>query len=245
MLVNAGTTAACRVSQRRDEPGVQLPDERRVGEVSWGGIRLNMIPRQGGSVFSGVIFGGGTNKSWQGQNITDEQKQAGLVSGNTISHIYDVNASIGGPIKKDRLWFYASFRKNSVDDIVANNFYKDGSPGIQDQFVVNGTVRLTYQVSNSNKLTAYYDRAWKFKGHDMVALVEPETAAGWRPWQHAIYYIGQAKYTSTLSNRMLYEAGYSSNVENAAESISPACSRREDARVNTPAPASSTSRWAR
>jgi len=222
MLVNAGNDAGVQ-AYHNDAMSQEFSYQTSAvsAEVSWGGIRLNMIPRQGGNVFSGLVFAGGTNKSWQSKNITPEQQAAGLKSGNTISHIYDVNASIGGPIQKDKFWFYGSFRKNSVDDIVANNFYKDGRPGIQDQFVVNGTVRLTYQVNNNNKLTAYYDRAWKFKGHDMVALVEPETAAGWRPWQHAIYYIGQAKYTSTISNRMLYEAGYSSNVENRSQLSQP------------------------
>src|SRR5437667_4331681 len=181
MLVNAGDNAGVQ-AYHNDAMSQEFSYQTSAvsAEVSWGGIRLNMIPRQGGNTFSGVIFAGGTNKAWQSKNVTPAQTRAGLVAGNTISHIYDVNSSLGGPLMRDRLWFYASFRKNSVDDIVANNFYKDGRPGIQDQFVVNGTVRLTYQIANSHKLTAYYDRAWKFKGHDMVALVEPETAAGWR-----------------------------------------------------------------
>ena len=183
-------------------------------EVSWGGIRLNMIPRQGGNVFSGVMYGGGTASSWQGDNVDQKLKDRGLAAGNAIEHIYDFNGSVGGPVKKDRLWFYASFRKNSVNEVVANNFYKDGRQGVEDQFVVNGTVRLTGQINNENKLTVYYDRAFKFKGHDMGAFVEPETAAGKRPWRHAIYYIGQAKYTLTISSKLLYEAGYSSNYEN-------------------------------
>ena len=183
-------------------------------EVSWGGIRLNMIPRQGGNKFSSVIYGGGTAQSWQGDNVSAELRARGLEAGNGIAHIYDVNGSLGGPIKRDRLWFYASFRKNSVDEIVANNFYADGRQGVEDQFVINGTVRLTGQLSNANKVTVYYDRALKYKGHDMGAFVDPATAAGKRPWKHAIYYIGQAKWTSTINNRTLVEAGYSSNLEN-------------------------------
>jgi hypothetical protein len=180
-----------------------------------------MIPRQGGNTFTAIIFGGGTSESWQSNNVGPELIARGLEAGDAIAHIYDINASVGGPIKRDRLWFYYSFRKNSVDEIVANNFYADGRRGIEDQFVTNLTLRLTGQLSQANKVTAYYDRAFKFKGHDMVALVDPATAAGHRPWRHAIYYIGQAKYTSTINSRTLYELGYSSNIENRSQINQP------------------------
>ena len=64
-----------------------------------------------------------------------------------------------------------------------------------------------------NKLTAYHDRYPKFKGHEMGALTDPETAAARRDWEHAIYYTGQVKCTSTVTSRLLLEAGYSTNIE--------------------------------
>ncbi len=73
--------------------------------------------------------------------------------------------------------------------------------------------RLTWQMTPKNKFTAYYDRYPKFKGHEMGALTDPETAAARRDWRHAIYYTGQVKYTSTVTSRLLLEAGYSTNVE--------------------------------
>ncbi len=68
-------------------------------------------------------------------------------------------------------------------------------------------------MTQKNKLTAYYDRYPKFKGHEMGANTDPETAAARRDWRHAIYYTGQVKYTSTVTSRLLLEAGYSTNIE--------------------------------
>src|SRR4030095_7520084 len=62
-------------------------------------------------------------------------------------------------------------------------------------------------------ITGYFDRYPKFKGHEMGALTDPDTAARRREWQHAMYYTTQAKVTSTLTSRLLLEGGYSSNVE--------------------------------
>ncbi len=63
------------------------------------------------------------------------------------------------------------------------------------------------------KITSYFDRYPKFKGHEMGALTDPETAARRRDWQNALYYTTQTKATAVLSRRLVLEGGYSSNVE--------------------------------
>jgi hypothetical protein len=182
-------------------------------DVSGGGVRINMIPKEGGNRISGSVFAGGTNGSWQSDNVTEELKAAGLQSGDRVDHISDYNFAIGGPIRQDRLWYFTTIRRIATNEIVANNFYKDGRPGIEDQWIYNMLARFTWQMTPKNKITAYYDRYPKFKGHEMGALTDPETAAARRDWRHAIYYTGSVKYTSTLSSRLLLEAGYSTNIE--------------------------------
>jgi Carboxypeptidase regulatory-like domain/TonB-dependent Receptor Plug Domain len=182
-------------------------------DVSGGGVRINMIPKEGGNRVSGSVFAGGTNGAWQSDNVTQELIDRGLQSGDRVDHISDYNFAIGGPIRRDRLWYFTTFRRIATNEIVANNFYKDGRPGIEDQWIYNMLLRTTWQMTQKNKLTAYYDRYPKFKGHEMGALTDPETAAARRDWKHAIYYTAQAKYTSTVTSRLLLEAGYSTNIE--------------------------------
>src|ERR671910_2816739 len=55
-------------------------------EVSGGGLRINMIPKEGGNRVSGSMFAGGTHRSWQGDNVTDELRARGLDSGDTVDH---------------------------------------------------------------------------------------------------------------------------------------------------------------
>ena len=47
-------------------------------EVQSGGIRLNMIPKDGGNTFSGAFYGGFTDGSWQADNLDDELRSLGL-----------------------------------------------------------------------------------------------------------------------------------------------------------------------
>jgi hypothetical protein len=71
--------------------------------------------------------------------------------------------------------------------------------------------RVTWQISPRNKLSAYFDEIDKYRGHDMQSNEDPETAS--LRWFSPAYNTGSLKWTSTVSNRMLLEAGYSRNLE--------------------------------
>ncbi|MGE3778891.1 MAG: carboxypeptidase regulatory-like domain-containing protein [Pirellulaceae bacterium] len=181
-------------------------------ETAQGGVRLNVILRDGGNQFNGDVYWGGTRGSWQSENITPELRARGLPSVDAVQHIIDFAPSFGGPLVPNKLWFFGGYRYNSVNEIVAGNFYEDGSPGIEDQYVQNASLRMTWQASQRNKLSAYFDRQWKFKGHDMGT---PPLSAGIEPGKAStrrdpnVYYVGLAKWTFTASNRLLVETGYS------------------------------------
>ena len=198
-------------------------------DVSGGGVRLNMIPKEGGNRFSGAFFGAWSDGAWQSNNLTQSLRDRGLSAPDRISKIYDFNASFGGPIRKDALWFFTSARRWGVDAPIADTFYtpagsnyantyqqcKAGTiqceQGIDDQHIKSALVRLTWQVSPRNKLGVYYDRVGKDRGHGMNAGDDPATAS--QIWTSPDYSTGSVKWTSTLTNKLLAEGGYSFNIE--------------------------------
>jgi hypothetical protein len=177
-----------------------------------GGVRLNMIPREGGNRFSGDMKGNLRPGAWQGNNITQRHIDKGFTQGGTaIDKISDFTVAEGGPLKKNTLWFFATARDIRTNNLIANTVQKDGSQGIDDQYIRSALARVTWQMSSRNKLAAYYDRLNKFRGHDMQSRYEPETSA--TVWHSPVYYTTQVKYTSTVTSRLMIEAGYSSNLE--------------------------------
>ncbi len=182
-------------------------------DVSAGGLRINMIPREGGNRVSGSAFAGGVRRAWQDNNVTPELAARSLTRPDTVDHVSDVNLGVGGPILRNRLWYFGSVRRTATNDVVANTFYRDGRPGVEDQWIYNLLGRLTWQATAGTKITAYFDRYPKFKGHEMTALTDPETAARRRDWREALYYTAQVKSTTVLSRRLLLEVGSSTNVE--------------------------------
>src|SRR5206468_12232526 len=101
-----------------------------AADVAAGGPQLNLAPRKGGNTFSGATYAGYTNGSFQTNNLTQDLTDRGLRTPDAVDLIFDTNASLGGPIKRDRLWFFGSYRNVGNNNIVANSFYPDGSPGI-------------------------------------------------------------------------------------------------------------------
>jgi len=180
-------------------------------ETSSGGVRLNMIPREGGNQFHGDFKAASRPGSWQSSNLTDRHLAKGLTAGNAIDRIIDYTASLGGPIKKDKVWFFTSARYFSVNNFIANTFMDDGSQGIDDQFIKNAMARLTWQVSPRNKISAYFDEIDKYRGHDMQANDDPETGA--TVWNSPAYHTTAIKWTSPVTSSLFLEAGFSNNTE--------------------------------
>ena len=180
-------------------------------ETSSGGVRLNMIPREGGNRFSGDFKAVNRPGAWQSSNLTDRHKARGLTSGNAIDRIVDYSLAGGGPIKKDKLWFFAATRYNSVNNFIPNTYLDDGSKGIDDQYILNGMARLTWQATPRNKFSAYFDEIDKYRGHDMQANYDPETAA--TVWNSPAYHTTAIKWTSPISSSLFLEGGFSNNTE--------------------------------
>ena len=190
-------------------------------ETSAGGVRLNMIPREGGNRFSGDFKTAYRPGDWQSDNVGERLIARGVTpgAGNATDRIIDYTFSQGGPILRDKLWFFASARYFSVNNFIADTFFDDGSQGIDDQAIKQALARLTWQISPKNKFSAYFDEVDKFRGHDMQSQWDPETAA--RRWTSPAYHTASAKLTSTVTSRLLLEAGWSSNLEHYTTSYQP------------------------
>ena len=145
----------------RNAQEVNFTTSGSLGEVESGGPVLNIIPRTGGNTFSGTGFANGANSSLQGSNYTQALKDAGLTSPNPLIKLYDVSGAIGGPIQKDRLWFFGTERLQASSSYISGLYYNlnAGNPNsytyapdlsrraFEDHTWENTTARLTWQVS--------------------------------------------------------------------------------------------------
>jgi len=192
-------------------------------ETSAGGVRANMIPKDGGNQYKGTVFVSGGNKSMQSDNTADAKAQ-GLAAGDALNKVWDVNVAVGGPIKKDKLWFFASGRDWGVYQYIANSFFRYGDQAgqqtIDDARISSAVARMTYRAGDKHKIAGYLDRIRKFRGHENSApagyAIAGEATDIRAPKQ---YYTSEIKYTGTLTSKFLVEAGFAIN--NESYSLTP------------------------
>jgi hypothetical protein len=194
-------------------------------DVSPGGVRVNIVARDGGNTYSGSFFGAWSDGAWQSDNFSDYLRARGLRSVDKIVKIWDFNLGIGGPIKRDRLWFYGSARHWGVHAPIAGTFVVPSGAtvndcqagrvacgqGVDDQQIKSAVLRLTWQASPRNKLSIYFDEIDKYRGHGMGAGVDVATAS--QIWTSPLYNDGVLKWTSPVTSQLLLEAGFAINYE--------------------------------
>jgi len=188
-------------------------------ESEMSGIRTNVIPKEGGNTWRGTLSGAFTNDSLQSDNLTDAFKAAGLLSVNTVHKIYDVNPGFGGPVVRDRLWFYLSVRKWTAQQYVAGMFYNKSpvpwryeadttQPALNIETNGNESLRLTWQASSKHKISGQYQYGQQdrpFYGYSLgQTLASPEAAYASKSIPS---YLGQVGWNAPLTNRVLVEAG--------------------------------------
>jgi hypothetical protein len=214
-----------------------------LGETENGGPSINIVPRSGGNTFQGSVFASGSGDSFRSDNVTDELRAIGITHGPGIIKQWDVSGSYGGPIKRDRLWFYGTARNyantRGVENVVANAVAGNINRWdyVRDESVVAResdsrtiySVRLTSQITERQQVSFSYQYEQRCDGSaalagtsdacreresDWVALGETGIFGSFSPEAHSGYMdtwykTTQATWSMPLSNRLLFDAGYS------------------------------------
>ena len=95
-----------------------------LGETDTGGPIMNIVPRSGGNTFAGTAFTSLAGDWSRGDNLNDELRAVGITETPGIIQAHDASFALGGPILRDRLWFYGSYRnldtQTAVEGVTAN-----------------------------------------------------------------------------------------------------------------------------
>jgi len=217
MNANMACNYACTGLSTNDASTQELSYEFGAisAEVAGGGVRVNIIPKDGGNRFSGSGFFNFANDKLQGNNVDDTLRGQGVLTADSILKIYDASGALGGPLMKDKLWFFTAHRYWGYQQIRTNTFYeKDQStfvftpdltrPGTETQRNVSDDIRLTWQMSAKNKLSGYFSIGPRKTEHWTLASTLQPDASNLQNLPKNNF--GTVTFRSTLSSKALFEA---------------------------------------
>ena len=204
---------------------IVLQTSGATAESSTGGVLVNIVPKDGGNTFSGSFTTTYSHPNLQSDNLTDALRARGLIATPSLKQLYDVAGSLGGPIKKDGLWFFTAHRKWAASRYVPGNFYnkRQGTlfyepdlsrPAYTNDYYRDHSLRLTWQASSKNKVAISYSQqdACNCPIDDLAGAVPrptPEAAAG---HYYQPNYIASVTWNYPATNRLLFEAGVKTNI---------------------------------
>ena len=196
---------------------INIQTDGMSAELELSGVRNNVIPKEGGNTFRGTIFTNFTNHGLVSNNLSDDLVAKSLKAVNSVKKIWDVNPAFGGPIARDRLWFYSAFRHWGTYNYIAN-LYENATPtsffytpdsskqAVDNIYHTSGDVRFTLQASPKNKVNVFYEFQYSLFGaaYGPNATIAPEAYGYYR---HRPQYLGQVTWSSPRTSRLLLEAG--------------------------------------
>lgn len=204
-------------------------------ESETGGVQSNIIPKDGGNLFTYSFVTAYTGRDLQNENLTPALIARGLTMPTHINQIYDIGGGAGGPIAQNKLWYYAAVRKWGSQEDYAGVFWNkaqgqlplkngpaiEAPAGTEGFYVPDETrpyffnvynrdlsIRLTYQANAKHRFTGYF-------GNQYNCQCLQIGGSGFRrndPGAAANHFfvpnaLGTATWTYAASNRLLLDAG--------------------------------------
>jgi len=154
---------------------VSIETSGMSAEAQTGGVQVKVVPRDGGNIISGNLSGAFSHPNLQAENITDDLRARALTAAPGLKKLIDTGGGLGGPIKRDKLWFFYAYRQSSVGQYQQGNYYNKlqgidisadpiwdvfayqadlSRPAYTDDWYKDHSLRLTWQATTKLKIVA-------------------------------------------------------------------------------------------
>jgi hypothetical protein len=175
------------------------------------GVVMNIIAPRGGNAFKGSAIYDYQDVDWNSDNTKGGSAPGGLPTAQSVKQ-YDL--SLGGPILRNRIWFFGAFRRADLTNGISRSELNAANiarlvPDFKpfDNFMKSNQpfVKLTAQVTNRHELSAFYqnDRSQYSSNRELdnTSYLRNSTGGG----------LAHAKLNSVWSNSLTSSVSVSYN----------------------------------
>jgi hypothetical protein len=145
---------------------VQLGTSANDASMPSPGLLINTVIKSGGNDVRGELYMDYEHEQLQSRNVTDELRRLGVGEGSRITSYYDPNFNVGGPFRRDKLWYFVSFRGQRIGTTVTGFPVEDPNQDFEFVTRLTGiTAKMTWQLSPNNKISQWVQVRRKEQPH--------------------------------------------------------------------------------
>ena len=208
-----------------------------------GGMQLNMIARDGGNTFAGIATFAYVGPSLETSNVNDALLARHLDPDRvgSIKKFRDSAVALGGPIRRNRLWFFAAFREGVTQQFAEGVYYNKlrqpasllyepdlSRPAHTDDYSRDVSLRFTWQASSKHRIVLA--NSFQPNCTCVFNLLNPgarRTPEASGPHHYNPHYLPSASWTYPATTRVLFEAGATAYIINQHDKREPGVSQND------------------
>jgi len=177
---------------------VQVSTGSHSAEIAAPGVYLNVVIKSGEDTFQGGASYYYENENFASDNIDDELREQGVTRGSSINLFSDFTAQLGGPIIKDKVRFYTSWRDWRIHRNVVN------FPIGEDTDIFSGLGSVSWRIDERNQVTGLFTRQTYLKPQRGTEIGVFDPSSTWI--EDDIFDIAQGTWHSSISDDTLLDA---------------------------------------
>jgi carboxypeptidase family protein/TonB-dependent receptor-like protein len=189
--------------------------------AEWGtaGIHTQVVTKSGANRYRAGLYADYENRHWQSSNLNERQigrvapEDGGLAGreANQLWHYRDVNADLGGFVRKDRLWWYASVRDQATSSWLVNFPVEP-----HRTHLTNYGGKATYRISPGSRLVGYGQRGLNHQptrldpfgpaGSGLVPATAINETKESTADQHNAGWVWKGEWNAVIDDRLIVDA---------------------------------------
>jgi len=179
------------------------------------GVAINMVTKTGSNDWAGGGKFFYEGESFVARNVDEELEDRGAAEGNPNKFLREIDLQVGGPIVRDRAWFFVDYYTLRHDRLIVGVPADEGNHTELDNWSLNGSVKL----ADDHRLQLRYFTNRRFEDNAMASSRRPPSHV---PFEDAFIDVPQVQYQGVLGPETFAEVRFSSiDHDNRSEAKHP------------------------
>ncbi len=183
---------------------VEVSTAGHRAEIQTPGVFMNIVTRRGTNRFAGGAAAFYEHERFQAENLDDALRARGVGQANRMKQLYDGSVDLGGPIWRNRAWFYLNVSRYRVEPFLPGFFFADGEPGVDLTQLDNFLGRATVEVAEGHEIGLFAYRNEKYRPYRNASLFRPTPET--THYQDSVTSVSQVSWQGVFDESLLLEA---------------------------------------